>query len=88
MTTRRQLLKVKVSACALLTFFPILHAPRGFQRQRSRKSRYMRCAIEIDRIDKHLLGCRCKNYSPCLRIMRLSAFVNSPNSGVFVRHWA
>ena len=67
MTTRRQLLKVKVSARPLPTHCLILGAPRDFQRQRSKKSRYVGYADRVDRADGYCLGCRGKNHGSCLR---------------------
>ena len=58
MTTRRQLLKVKVRIHPSFVFALILSSPRDFQRQRSRRLRYVHDVGNVDLINEHWLGRR------------------------------
>jgi len=60
MTTRRQLLKVKVRIHPS-AFVLISSSSRDSQRQRSRRSRYKRNADEMNNVDEYHLGCRRKD---------------------------
>lgn len=79
MTTRRQLLKVKVGIHSWFTVALILSLSRDFLRQKSRRSRYKHGTGEMDCTDECRLGRRGKDncsYSKkiCGRLQELTKY--------------